>query len=93
MERSNDRGPRSNSRSRNDGPRRSGGFRGNNDRRSGGFRGNSGPRRDGFRRNDGPREMHKATCSKCGNECQVPFKPTQGKPVYCNDCFVRPKRY
>ena len=63
-------------------------------RRSGGFKGNSGPRRDGgFRRNDGPREMHDATCSKCGKACQVPFKPTEGKPVYCNDCFVRPKRY
>jgi hypothetical protein len=20
-------------------------------------------------------------------ECEVPFKPTKGKPVYCNDCF------
>ena len=37
--------------------------------------------------NDIPREMHKATCSDCGKECEVPFKPTQGKPVKCRDCF------
>jgi CxxC-x17-CxxC domain-containing protein len=27
------------------------------------------------------REMHKATCSDCGKECEVPFKPTEGKDV------------
>jgi len=37
--------------------------------------------------NRGPREMHKATCSDCGKECEVPFKPTQGKPVRCRECF------
>ncbi len=33
------------------------------------------------------REMFKAICSKCGKECEVPFKPTGSKPVYCRDCF------
>ena len=33
------------------------------------------------------RMMHEATCDKCGNKCEVPFKPTSGKPVYCSDCF------
>lgn len=33
--------------------------------------------------------MHKATCAKCGNECQVPFKPNGRKPVYCSNCFVK----
>ncbi|MFH2019910.1 MAG: CxxC-x17-CxxC domain-containing protein [archaeon] len=33
------------------------------------------------------REMHKAKCAECGNECEVPFKPIEGKPVYCRDCF------
>ena len=33
------------------------------------------------------RMMHEATCDRCGNRCEVPFKPTQGKSVYCNDCF------
>ena len=33
------------------------------------------------------RAMHEAICGKCGSECEVPFKPTEGKPVYCSDCF------
>ena len=32
-------------------------------------------------------EMFEATCDKCGKECEVPFKPSGAKPVYCNDCF------
>ncbi len=40
----------------------------------------------------GPREMHTATCSDCGKECNVPFKPTQGKPVYCRDCYQNHKK-
>ena len=36
-------------------------------------------------RND--KEFFKTTCSDCGAECEVPFKPTQGRPVYCRDCF------
>jgi len=32
-------------------------------------------------------EMHPATCDKCGKDCEVPFKPTEGKPIYCDDCF------
>lgn len=31
--------------------------------------------------------MNKAICSECGNACEVPFKPTGDKPVYCSDCF------
>jgi len=38
--------------------------------------------------NTAPREMHKAMCSKCKKECQVPFKPTEGKPVYCKECYA-----
>src|SRR4249920_2662755 len=38
-------------------------------------------------RDRGPREMFAATCSNCGKEAQVPFRPTSGKPVYCSDCF------
>mgnify|MGYP001597365666 CR=1 FL=1 len=36
-----------------------------------------------------PAEMHKAICSTCGNECEVPFKPSGDKPVYCRDCFAK----
>ena len=38
-------------------------------------------------RSSGPREMFTATCSSCGKEARVPFRPTNGKPVYCSDCF------
>jgi len=35
----------------------------------------------------GERQYYTATCSRCGVETQVPFKPTGVKPVYCRDCF------
>ncbi|EKD32945.1 MAG: hypothetical protein ACD_76C00109G0008 [uncultured bacterium] len=31
--------------------------------------------------------MHSAICDKCNKECEVPFKPTGSKPIYCRDCF------
>lgn len=48
--------------------------------------------RRGFDR--GPREMHKIICSECGKEDEVPFKPTEGRPVYCRECYAkrRPQR-
>ncbi len=50
--------------------------------------GYGGSRSGGFGASRGPREMFSATCSSCGREAQVPFRPTNGKPVYCNDCFA-----
>ena len=55
------------------------------DNRSGGRDFNSRPSFGG-RGSDRP-EMHKATCASCGKECEVPFRPTGSKPVYCSDCF------
>ena len=43
----------------------------------------------GFNRGGGGSNMHKATCSACGNSCEVPFRPTGSKPVYCSDCFSK----
>jgi CxxC-x17-CxxC domain-containing protein len=40
----------------------------------------------------GPREMFSATCSSCGREAQVPFRPSGAKPVYCSDCFSSQRR-
>jgi len=40
----------------------------------------------------GEREMHKATCADCGNECEVPFKPTEGRPVYCKECYQKHRK-
>ena len=31
-------------------------------------------------------ETH-TTCSHCGKDTTVPFRPTQGRPVLCRDCF------
>lgn len=28
-----------------------------------------------------------AICSQCGTETTVPFRPTQGRPVFCRTCF------
>ena len=39
--------------------------------------------------NRGPREMHKVTCSECGVETEVPFKPDGERPVYCRECFQK----
>jgi CxxC-x17-CxxC domain-containing protein len=47
----------------------------------------------GFKRDFGPREMHKATCSECGQECEVPFKPQEGRPIYCKECYSKKRRY
>ncbi|HIH12373.1 TPA: hypothetical protein HA242_01495 [Candidatus Woesearchaeota archaeon] len=55
--------------------------------------GNRGGGSGGRSFSDGPREMHKATCSECGSECEVPFKPTEGKPVYCRECYRKRKPY
>ena len=49
--------------------------------------------RDGPRRSFGPRQMHKAICTDCGTECEVPFKPTEGKPVRCAECHRKFKGY
>ena len=57
--------------------------------RDGGFRGGSG-RGDFPKKNwggDRDRQMFQATCSECGKPCEVPFKPSGDKPVFCNDCF------
>ena len=32
-------------------------------------------------------EMTEVICSACKSKCEVPFKPTSDKPVYCSDCF------
>jgi CxxC-x17-CxxC domain-containing protein len=40
-------------------------------------------------RDRGPVTMHDATCASCGKPCQVPFRPTNDRPVYCRDCFAK----
>jgi len=58
--------------------------------RGGGFN-RSGGSGGGFRRSFGPREMHAIKCSECGKDAEVPFRPREGTPVYCRDCFMKKK--
>lgn len=37
----------------------------------------------------GERTLHTVTCSDCGEEAEVPFKPTGDRPVYCRDCYQK----
>lgn len=37
------------------------------------------------------RELYDAICANCGKPCRVPFRPTEGRPVYCAECFARMK--
>lgn len=44
-----------------------------------------------FRRKEGARdrgsEKFSATCNECQKACELPFRPTGDRPVYCSDCF------
>ncbi|MDP3093599.1 MAG: hypothetical protein Q8N16_02435 [bacterium] len=65
-----------------------GDFKRGGEKRFGGHGGGFG-RRGGFGggRDRGPVTIHQAICDQCGKPCEVPFRPTSGKPVYCNACF------
>lgn len=67
-------------------PQGRGGFGGGRgrDRGFGGDRGGFSRDRNSERRSV---EMYDATCSKCNKKCQVPFRPTGSKPVFCSECF------
>ncbi|MFH1402092.1 MAG: CxxC-x17-CxxC domain-containing protein [Patescibacteria group bacterium] len=64
---------------------------GGDDRHGGGdrsFGGNRGGNRSfGGDRDRERSEMFSAVCSDCGKKCEVPFRPTGDKPVFCDDCF------
>ncbi|MBB5318330.1 zinc-ribbon domain containing protein [Tunturibacter empetritectus] len=52
-------------------------------KRSGvGLKAGTGPAAAGLSRTETRTE-----CSECGVETTVPFKPTQGRPVLCRQCF------
>ena len=48
-----------------------------------------GPKREYGERpmHAGNKELFKATCSSCRASCEVPFRPSGDKPVYCRECF------
>ena len=61
------------------------------DNRTGGNSGKKYGRKSfggGFSGGDSARPvMHQAICSECDKECEVPFKPSGDKPVFCRSCF------
>lgn len=46
-----------------------------------------GDRDNGFRE----RSFTRVICSDCSKECEVPFKPSGDRPVYCKECFAKRK--
>ncbi len=51
-------------------------------------------RRDSRDRGSRRATMFPAVCDNCGKDCEVPFKPSSGKPIYCSKCFeeLAPRR-
>jgi CxxC-x17-CxxC domain-containing protein len=47
-----------------------------------------GRRHERVGRTPGERVETTTTCSQCGPETTVPFRPTQGRPVLCKECFA-----
>lgn len=41
------------------------------------------------KRQRAPREMFDVVCAECGTNTQVPFQPTDDRPVYCRDCYQK----
>jgi len=37
------------------------------------------------------RSFTQVICSDCNKECEVPFKPSGDRPVYCKECFAKRK--
>ena len=87
------RGPVKKGRNRKSGRKDNPGFRGRGSDRSSRDRPSSrgrerGPR-DRERSSRDRSEMTEVVCDKCKTKCEVPFKPTSDKPVYCSNCFKK----
>jgi CxxC-x17-CxxC domain-containing protein len=52
-------------------------------RGGGGGRGGSRPQR----------QQYATTCSACGCETSVPFRPSGDRPVFCSDCYKKQQGY
>ena len=61
--------------------------RGNRDFKKRDFGRPSFGRSGGRDRDGGSAQMFSAVCAECHEKCEVPFRPNNSKPVYCNNCF------
>ncbi len=48
--------------------------------------------RDRGDRSGGHMQLFPAVCSECKKSCELPFRPTGDKPVYCRDCFSKQRQ-
>ena len=50
-------------------------------------------RHDRGRQDNDPRERTytRVICADCNKECEIPFKPSGDRPVYCKECFSKRK--
>ena len=53
---------------------------------------NFGNRNFGGGFNRGPARSFKGVCDDCKADCDLPFKPVEGRPVYCRNCFPKHKK-
>ncbi len=37
------------------------------------------------------RTLYEAICADCHKVCEVPFRPSEDRPVYCKECFAKRK--
>ena len=37
------------------------------------------------------RMLYEAICADCHKVCEVPFQPTESRPVYCKECWAKRK--
>ena len=79
-------GERSDRRSRDDSPRRDTRGGRSSDRERSRYSRDSNR---GYGRDKPEVQMTKVICTSCQSECEVPFKPTSSKPVYCRACFAQ----
>ena len=38
------------------------------------------------------RQLYEAICAACSKVCEVPFRPTENRPVYCKECWAKKKQ-
>jgi len=55
---------------------------------------NHSPRHDRGRQGNSPRERTytRVICADCNKECEISFKPSGDRPVYCKECFSKRKK-
>ncbi len=55
---------------------------------------NHSHRHDRGRQGNSPREKTytRVICADCNKECEIPFKPSGDRPVYCKECFSKRKK-